>query len=76
MPDVEIVTVIQERLDNSTLTVRYRGKVIGTVLRDGQHTWLATVPPMPSDGQTEVKSLTAAVDWLIKRSAQDPHASL
>lgn len=58
-----IVTCIQERLDNSVLTVRVHGKVVGRVVHDGKDRWVVhpPEPPLPP----VFPSLSAAVDALV-----------
>ena len=58
-----LVTVIQERLDNATLTVRADGEVIGSVIQDAKHKWIVRKSPPPEPHTVE--SLRAAVEWLL-----------
>jgi hypothetical protein len=58
-----VVTCIQEKLDNSRLTVRLNGKVIGYVLQDAKQKWIVRTAPPPPE-QVIRGSLQAAVEWL------------
>lgn len=68
--ETELVLVVQSRAGNGTLEVRYRGRLIGTVLHErGQGTqqvWLAT----PADRPDEHLSLDAAVAWLVEQAGE------
>lgn len=58
---VVVVTAIQEKLENSTLTVRKDGKILGRVVQDSKHLWIV-LPPEPP--RREYPSLQAAVEAL------------
>jgi hypothetical protein len=58
-----LVTVIQERLDNSRLTIRVDGRVAGSVVQDAPKRWLVQTAPPPEPHA--VASLQEAVEWLL-----------
>jgi len=65
MTDRIIVTCVQERLDNSILTVRINGTVVARVYRDTPQEWVVLPPEVKPTPQPRYKSLTAAIDALI-----------
>jgi hypothetical protein len=60
-----LVTCIQEKLDNSRLTVRVDGKVVGQVVQDAANKWIALPPPQPPP-QT-YPTLESAVSAMVNK---------
>ena len=63
---ISLITAVQERLDNTTLTVRRDGKVLGRVVQDSAHKWLVLPPEVP---RKEYPTLQAAVEAMCAADA-------